>query len=119
MSETLIPKKRKTIVAYDGKETNYEELRQEDARPIRGIFRSLIPVGGSVNFYFRKWKGDPVEKYELRDGETYTLPKAVVKHLQENCWEPMHAFSMDENNRQSINKLGKKIKRFTFEPTDY
>lgn len=119
MAETLITKKRKTPVDYSGRETSYDELRQEDSKPVRGIFRSLIPVGGSVQFYFRKWKGDPVEKYDLRDGEIYTLPKGVVRHLQENCWEPIHGFTMDENNRQAINKLGKKIKRFTFEPIDY
>lgn len=119
MQGTQVTKKRKTPVDYSGRETTYEELRQEESKPVRGVFRSLIPVGGSVTFYFKKWKGDPVEKYHLEDGMNYTLPKAVVKHLQENCWEPIHAFSMDENNKQTINRGAKKVKRFAFEVMDY
>lgn len=94
------------------------EMRQEDAKKVKGVFRCFSPPGGNVEFYFRKYKGDPIEKYTLNDGETYELPLGVVKHLNENCYEEDKAFLLDANG-DKIRGAGKKNFRFSFTPSEY
>jgi len=97
---------------------NMKEMQEEDARKIRGTFRCFKPVGGNVSFYFRKWKNDPVEKYELHDGKEYELPLGVVKHLNENCYEEQKSYLLDANG-DSIKGAGKRDHRFAFTPLNY
>lgn len=87
------------------------ELRQEDERKIKCVFRCLKPPGGSVTFYFRKYKG-PIEKYHLEDGKEYELPLMVIDHLNENCFEADKTYLLDENGDQ-ISGVGKKHYRFS------
>lgn len=90
-----------------------EEMRQEDNQKIKGVFRCFQPPGGNVSFYFRQYKKDPIEKYELFDGKEYELPKNVVRHLNENCYEEDKAFLLDANG-EKIKGAGKRHYRFAF-----
>ena len=94
-----------------------EEMRQDDSRKVKGIFRCFNPPNGSVEFYFRKYKQDGVSKYNLKDGEEYELPVSVVKHLNENCFEDDHGYLLDANG-DKIKGLGKRNHRFAFTPVN-
>lgn len=67
------------------KTDRWEEDRKKGARPVSGRFVWRECPGGSFKFHFRGFPGDPVKTYELTDGQEYTLPVAVVKHLVNNC----------------------------------
>ena len=89
---------------------NYRKLSQEelkrakekDHKLVKGIFRCYEPRGGSIKFSFRKYKGDAVANYTLKDGEIYSLPLMVAKHLNQNCWWPRHSHVLDANGNPSV-----------------
>jgi len=115
--------KRKDVSDVPTKQHNLdfrskEEMRQEDAKKVKGKFRCYKPPGGNVEFYFRLWKGDPIEKYTLVDGQEYDLPMGVIKHLNENCYEEDKEFMLDANG-DKIRGAGKKNYRFSFTPLGY
>lgn len=96
----------------------WEAERVRDRTPVKGIFRFHEVPGGLLPVSFRKYKGDPIFSQELRDGEIYELPLGVAVHLQESGWYPVHRLQIDEAGRPS-KVIGKKVKRYTFEPLEF
>jgi len=97
---------------------NLKFQRDKDREPVRGIFRFYEVAGGSMSFVFRAYKEDPVERYDLVDGMTYTLPLGVAKHLNKNGWYPQHEYAVDANGR-SVAKIGQKVRRFGFQSLEF
>lgn len=62
-----------------------EYMRNKEGQLVKGIFRYHELPGGALEFPFRKYKGDPVDMYNLVDGGVYSLPLSVAKHLNTNC----------------------------------
>ncbi|MDX1532849.1 MAG: hypothetical protein R3230_01430 [Nitrosopumilaceae archaeon] len=96
----------------------WEQERIKNRKPVKGIFRFFESPGGTLRFSYLKYKGDPLEKFELTDGEVYTIPLGVAKHLRNSGWYPVHAYQLDENEKPS-KKIGQKVHRFTFEPLEF
>lgn len=94
------------------------KMREKDHKTVKGIFRCYEPRGGSFTFSFKKYKGDPVEKHTLVDGQTYELPLMVAKHLNNNCWYPRHSYVLDASGHPSVGQ-GKKVKRCSFESLEF
>jgi len=92
--------------------------RDKDRQPVKGVFRFYEVPGGTVSFNFKKYKGDPVERYDLRDGEIYTLPLGVAKHLTKNGNYPVHSHMKDSNGTVSM-RVGQKVNRFGFESLEF
>jgi hypothetical protein len=92
--------------------------RDKDREMVRGIFRFYEVPGGSVSFVFRQYKEDPVEKYEMVDGQIYTIPLGVAKHLNKNCWYPVHAYAQDEAGSASV-KIGQRVNRVGFQSLEF
>jgi hypothetical protein len=92
--------------------------RDKDRELVKGIFRFHEVPGGTMSFVFRAYKKDPVERYDLVDGQVYTLPLGVAKHLNKNCWYPVHAYQQDENGKPSIN-VGRKVHRCSFQSLEF
>jgi hypothetical protein len=95
-----------------------EYQRAKDREMVRGKFIFHEVPGGSMSFPFHKYKGDPVENFTLVDGEVYTIPLGVAKHLNKNCWYPVHAFAVDENGRATM-KIGSKVRRCSFQSLEF
>lgn len=91
----------------------FEEMRKKDARIVKGRFIDNELKGGTVSFFFRKWKGDQVTKYDLTDGEEYELPVAVIKHLVEGCYQTEDSYLVDAHTNQPLT-VPKKRARFAF-----
>lgn len=91
----------------------FEEMRQKDNRKVKGRFIDNELKGGTVSFYFRKWKGDPVVKYDLTDNEEYELPVSVIKHLIDGCYQTEDSYFVDPYNNKPIT-VPKKRARFSF-----
>jgi len=97
---------------------NLKYQRDKDREPVKGIFHFYECPGASMSFVYRKYKEDQVERFDLVDGQVYTIPLGVAKHLNKNGWYPVHAYTQDETGNPSM-KLGKKIQRFGFESLEF
>ncbi len=97
---------------------NHKYMRDKHREMVKGIFRYYEVPGGFFEFVMKEFKEDPVEKYKLFDGVIYTLPLGVAKHLNSDCWYPVHAFHQDENG-QSSSKVGRKIRRVGFQSLEF
>ena len=97
---------------------DYQYLRAKDREKVRGIFKFYEVPGGSMSFNFRKWKGDPLERYDMIDGQVYTVPLGVARHLNNDCWYPIHAYTKDEHGN-TVQGIGKKVKRCGFQSLEF
>jgi hypothetical protein len=92
--------------------------RDRDRQSVKGIFRFYEVPGGTLSFCYKKYKGDPVEKFSLRDGEVYTIPLGVAKHLNKNCNYPVHSYAQDESGKVSM-RIGQKVNRCGFQSLEF
>lgn len=97
---------------------NLRYQRDKDREMVRGIFKFYEVPGGLMEFMFKKYKDDKLEKYSLVDGQIYTIPLGVAKHLNNNCWYPVHAYAQDESGKTSV-KIGQKVKRCGFQSLEF
>lgn len=94
--------------------------RAKDHEQVRGIFRFHEVPGGVMTFPFRKYKGDEIMSFTMRDGEIYTIPLMVAKHLNKNCWYPVHDYQMDDMGRFANEyRIDKKIRRVSFQSLEF
>jgi len=97
---------------------NYKYMRDKDREMVKGIFRFHEVQGGTLSFVVKAYKEDPLERFDLVDGCVYTLPLGVAKHLNKNCWYPIHGYMMDENNRPTM-KINEKVRRCSFQSLEF
>lgn len=95
-----------------------KKMQIKDNKRVKGIFRCFEPRGGSCRFSFKKYKGDPIMKFDLKDGEVYELPLMVARHLNQNCWYPRHTHVLDANGQPSVD-AGRKVHRYSFESLEF
>lgn len=108
-----------TAVKKDQKQKpNLKYLRDKDRVMVKGKFLFHEVPGGRMSFSFRKWKEDPVERFDLDDGEIYTIPRGVARHLNAECKYPIHGFTMDENNKPTM-KVNQWIRRCSFQSLEF
>jgi hypothetical protein len=93
-------------------------LWKEESKMVKGIFRCREPIGGSVHFFFRKFKWDKTKEYKMMDGEIYEIPLAVARHLNKNCSYAQHSNILDAQGNPTVNK-DKMISRMNFESTEF
>jgi hypothetical protein len=92
--------------------------RDKDREQVKGIFRFYEVPGGNLSFVLKLHKEDEVEKYSMNDGEIYTVPLGVAKHLNKNGWYPVHSFKQNESGAPS-SIIGKKVQRFGFQSLEF
>lgn len=97
---------------------SFKYMRDKDRENVRGIFRFYEVPGGSFSFVFKKWKEDPLERFDLIDGQVYTIPLGVAHHLNKNGWYPVHAYAVDEMGKPLM-KIGQKVRRFGFQSLEF
>jgi len=100
------------------KKPNLKYQRDKDREKVKGIFKFYEVPGGELSFVYKAYKEDPVEKYTLVDGQIYTLPLGVAKHLNKNGCYPVHSYLKDEAGRVST-KIGQKVRRFGFQSLEF
>jgi hypothetical protein len=97
---------------------NLKYQRDKDREMVKGIFRFYEVPGGSMSFIFKAYKEDPVERFDLVDGQVYTLPLGVAKHLNKNGWYPVHMHATDSDGKPLM-KIGQKVRRFGFQSLEF
>jgi hypothetical protein len=95
-----------------------EYMKAKDKELVKGVFKFYEVPGGSMDFIYRKYKGQKPERYSMIDGKVYTIPLGVAKHLNNDCWYPVHAYAMDENGSRS-QKISQKVKRCGFQSLEF
>jgi len=97
---------------------NLQYMRDKDREMVRGIFRFHEVQGGVMSFSFKAYKQDPVEDFTLKDGEIYTIPLGVAKHLNKNLCYPVHEYIRDENGT-AVQKIGRVVRRASFQSLEF
>ena len=129
MSNLLAEKKNKTekeevvmekvsTAAKPVDRNSIEYKRKRDKELVKGIFHNYEVPGGSLEFTYKKYKGEQVEWFKMVDGEMYTIPLGVAKHLNNDVKYKVHQFKLDETGKKS-KMIGKTIKRCSFESLDF
>jgi hypothetical protein len=85
---------------------------------VKGKFIFHECPGGMMSFVFRAYKEDQVERYNLMDNQVYSLPLGVAKHLNKNCWYPIHSYTQDEHGKP-VQKVGQKVRRCSFQSLEF
>ena len=128
--ETIIPEIIDTSVAdtmtleemelkkKDRAARSIQYQRERDSKKVKGVFRYYEVPGGEMHFPYKAYKGDPVVKYSLKDNHTYELPLGVAKHLNNNCWYPVHRHEIDEKGK-SKQRIGSKVNRTGFQSLQF
>ncbi len=114
--------KAPTISAMEAKKesvkANLRYQRDKDREMVKGIFKYHEVPGGILPFVYKVYKEDQVERYDLIDGQVYTVPLGVAKHLNKNGWYPIHAYQVNENGIPTM-KIGQKVRRFGFNSLEF
>ena len=95
-----------------------EAQRKEDRKLVRGKFIYHETPRGNIGFNFRSYKGDPLETYHMKDGEIYTIPKGVAKHLNKNCDYPTYNYRNDEAGRPVVS-VAERVRRCSFQSLEF
>lgn len=133
MSEQeMIPKSSAVPAKKETKAQNLKYKRDKHREMVKGVFKYYEVPGGEMEFDFREFKGDPIEHYLMVDGEVYTVPLGVAKHLNTNCWYPAYEFLPGEKGVQGVaaprirgtfgqyaQKLTKKVHRCAFTSLEF
>ena len=94
-----------------------KKMREKDSKMVKGRFRSMEVPGATVPFVYKKYSGE-VLRYSMRDGEIYTVPVMVAKHINANCRYPENAHLLDMNGNPMV-AAGKYTQRFFFESLEF
>ena len=114
----MAEEKNKTVVGDKKKKQDLKYQRDKDREKVKGIFKFYEIPGGELSFVYRAYKEDPVEKFTLVDGNVYTIPLGVAKHLNNNGTYPVHKYLKDDTGNVSM-KIGQKVRRFGFQSLEF
>lgn len=95
-----------------------KQMREKDREMVRGIFKFYEVPHGRMAFSYKAYAEDEVEHFDMNDGEIYTIPRGVAKHLNKNGWYPIHSHVMNEGGTHQV-KVGSKVRRFGFQSLDF
>jgi hypothetical protein len=104
--------------------------QEKDREMVRGRFRFFEVQGGTMSFVYRCYKTEDVERYDFVDGEIYTIPYGVARHLNKNCWYPEYGYINPNNpNDKTMGgynslagqgmRMCKKVQRMGFESLEF
>ena len=112
------------------KRPSLESQRDRMREKVTGIFHFYEVPGGGISFNFREFKGDDVQRYDMTDGETYTIPLGVARHLNKNGWYPEYGYFQAEGPANGLRlahqpadsrilRFAKKIRRYGFQSLEF
>lgn len=117
---TIIPE---IVVDTNDVVRDTEEQRVLDQRLVRGKFEFYERPGGTLNFTYRRYKGEKIVNYILRDKGYYELPWGVVRALEEGSHYYTHNIETDEtddttfrNGERQVHTTKKGAARYSFRP---
>lgn len=100
------------------KKINLKYQHDKDREQVKGIFRFYECPGAMLSFVYRAYKEDDVERFDLLDGQVYSIPLGVARHLNKSGRYPIHEYKMNENGVASQH-IGKKVARYGFQSLEF
>ncbi len=115
-------------------EKEIERRRERDSELVVGIFENKEAPGQSVDFCIKTYPGDPIMQWTFMDGERYSIPRGVARHINTNCYTSKYEQlkGLDLSNRQTVQNapsdprtkmpawvVQKKIHRFSFKSLEF
>lgn len=95
-----------------------KQMRDRDREMVKGIFRFHEVPGGTMSFIFKAYKEDQVERFDMTDGQVYTVPLGVARHLNKNCAYPVHHYQTNESGTPFM-KVGQMVRRCSFQSLEF
>jgi|SRR6185503_19577566 len=114
MAATVAAKKE----AKEQVKVNLKYMRDQDAEMVRGVFHFYEVPGGLLEFVYKAYREDDVEKYSLEDGKIYNIPRGVARHLNKSGWYPVHAYATDKDGKP-VARVGQKVARYGFSSLEF
>lgn len=106
------------IVQDEKKPKNLRYQRDRDREKVRGRFIFNEVPNGQMEFVYRAYKEDPIERYCLKDGEIYEIPLGVARHLNKNGWYPIHRYLLNDQGAPA-QLVNQKVRRFSFQSLEF
>jgi len=100
------------------KKINIDQLKAKDSQLVKGRFSYVEIPGGTLSFVYKAYEGDPVVRYDLKDGEIYKLPLGVARHLNNNVGRNESMFLLDMAGKPSTIAC-RRIRRCSFESLEF
>lgn len=89
-----------------------------DSKLVKGTFKNIECPGASLEFSLRLYKQDPIRVYNFEDGESYTIPMGVAKHINRQCQYKRSKHLVDKEGNPIIG-YNNPISRYQFVSEDY
>lgn len=120
------PVEKKNVKPENAKTAqNIKYQHDKDREPVKGIFRYYEVPMGCLEFNYRAYKEDPIEFFSLIDGQMYTLPLGVAKHLNKSGWYPEYEYYKGDPmmchafGDGSAVRVSKKVRRYGFQSLEF
>jgi len=105
---------------------NIKYQHDKDREPVKGIFKYYEVPGGCLEFNYRAYKQDPIEFFSLIDGQVYTLPLGIAKHLNKSGWYPEYEYyKSDQTTTRAFSpeghvmRVSRKTRRYGFQSLEF
>lgn len=108
-TKTLMPI-NKSKVAIN--KNSIEGMTAETDKKVTGQFINIECPGQDAAISCRYYKGQQLFTQAMKDGENYTIPLSVARHINERCHYEPHHYLMDEKGQQV--KSPKRTPRYKF-----
>ena len=104
---------------------NLRYLRDKHREMVKGIFRFHEVPGGEMSLVFKEFKEDKIERYQFIDGEVYSIPLGLAKHLNKNCWYPEYEYLKGDTGTVAAfggnqgMRVARKVRRCSFQSLEF
>lgn len=105
---------------------NIKYQHDKDREPVKGIFKYYEVPGGCLEFNYRAYKEDPIEFFSLIDGQVYTIPLGIAKHLNKSGWYPEYEYYQSDKTTARafspeghVMRVAKKVRRYGFQSLEF
>jgi hypothetical protein len=93
------------------------KLKKEHSKLIKGMFEFLDAQGGWLDWNYRWFPDEPIQKFRITHGEICELPLGVVKHLN-NTVKKTRNMAMEKPDGTKMPGTVTKTSRVRFTPVD-
>ena len=108
-----MPKKEKEEL---NKSLQYK--RDRDAEMVKGVFHYHERPGQSLKFDFSQYGNEKQTNWELKDGQSYELPRGVARHLNNSGFRNVHEWYRNDRGEERM-RLARKHRRYSWENLDF
>jgi len=126
MTTSLNTKSVEAPAVHKPKKISPKFQREKDSRMVKGRFIYSELPGGLLEFNYLLHKGEQPKKYSMHDGQIYTVPLSVARHLNKNVAYPEYTYLENEETIASSHleegkmmRVKRMVRRCSFEPLDF